>query len=234
MDDYYLSGYELKAPPKKIRMHGKFKKGGKKKYLSNKEIEEIKKLYPNYFNWQLAIKFNVHESTILSIKKKYNLQKSEKIMQYTRYKKGVFPWNKDKKGIYSLKNSGQFKKGHISANSKKDGDIIIRKHSRGEKYYYIRIKPGKWKLYHRYLYELKYGKISDGYIVIFKDKNTLNCNIDNLELISQKENMRRNTNRKKATQILRETWKKEKLRVIYGLPQQTKLKIKKLVNEKNK
>jgi site-specific recombinase XerD len=43
------------------------------------------------------------------------------------------------------------------------------------------------------VWETIYGKIPDGQIVVFKDGDRANFDIENLELITREENMRRNT-----------------------------------------
>ena len=44
----------------------------------------------------------------------------------------------------------------------------------------------------RYVFELEYGEIPKGFVVIHKDGNRDNDNIENLEAISRKENLIRN------------------------------------------
>ena len=46
-----------------------------------------------------------------------------------------------------------------------------------------------WVLKHRHIWESNYGKIPHGYIVIFLDGNKFNFDVDNLALISQRENV---------------------------------------------
>ena len=65
------------------------------------------------------------------------------------------------------------------------------------KYTYIKInnirKKGQrcfrenWKLKHRYIWEQTYGPIPKGYCILFLDGNTLNCDINNLYLVTKKE-----------------------------------------------
>ena len=74
---------------------GSFKKNGKQKYLSSNERTEIIKLYPDNFNYELAEKFDVSESAIYNIKRKYNLKKSKVIMNAARFKPKHKPFNKD-------------------------------------------------------------------------------------------------------------------------------------------
>ena len=62
-------------------------------------------------------------------------------------------------------------------------------------------------------------------IIAFKDGNQLNCELENLEMISRIENMKRNINRQKASESIKATWDIEKLRVKYLRPQQTRLNV---------
>jgi len=141
------------------------------------------------------------------------------------FEKGNIPHNKDKTGISTKKMQvHQYKKGNLPHNTKYDGYISLRFHNRDQKYYkYIRISLGVWKSYHNYIYEKDFGKIPKGSIIIFKDKDTLNLNINNLECITRAEHCIRNRNHKKAAKTLKETWNTEKLRNQYGLQPNTKL-----------
>lgn len=51
----------------------------------------------------------------------------------------------------------------------------------------------RWKSVHMILWEESSGAVPPGHIVVFRDKNTANIEIDNLDLITRAENMRRNT-----------------------------------------
>jgi len=142
--------------------------------------------------------------------------------KHGRFIKGHRPWNKGKKGINIGGKETQFKPGHLPHNTKQNGDISIRKDKSGRPYKYIRISKGKWELLHRYKWEKYNGKIPKGMLVVFKDGNSLNCNINNLELITRKENMQRNRNCEKARKTMQETWKRDRLRLKYGLEAKTK------------
>jgi hypothetical protein len=50
-------------------------------------------------------------------------------------------------------------------------------------------KKDNWVIKHRYLWEQAHGKIPEGYRVIFLDNNKLNCDLDNLELVSKIESI---------------------------------------------
>ena len=140
------------------------------------------------------------------------------------FSKGSVSWNKGSKGLHHSPNT-EFKKGHLPANTKYNGCLSLRKKETGEQYYYTRISQGNWELYNRYLWKQEYGSIPKGMLIIFKDKNTLNCVIENLEMISRVENLMRNRNRKKMAETLKATWYIEKLRIKYGRDQHTKLNV---------
>lgn len=129
----------------------------------------------------------------------------------TRIKKGNVPMNKGKKQkdymspeqIEKTK-ATRFKKGHLPHNSVgvKDGDISIRHDhpDRNERpYKYIRLSLGKWYPLHQHLWEDKNGKLPKGHCLWFRDGNTMNVKLINLELITRKENMRRNRASAKLT-----------------------------------
>lgn len=118
----------------------------------------------------------------------------------SRIKKGNVPINKGKKQEEYMSaetiertKTTRFQKGIIPHNTKdKDGVITIRQDKRGVPYKHIRITKGKWQEYHRYLWEQANGKIPPKHCVCFKDGNTLNVILDNLQLITMNENARRN------------------------------------------
>lgn len=120
-------------------------------------------------------------------------------------KKGNVSFNKGKKqteymsaqAIARTKKT-RFKKGNAPHNTKeKDGVITIRndrmKSGKLIQYKYIRLSLGVWYPYHQHKWEKKYGKIPASHCLWFKDGNSLNCKLSNLELITRAENMKRNT-----------------------------------------
>ena len=88
----------------------------------------------------------------------------------------------------------RFQKGSTPSNSLPVGAEVLRidKNKRG--YYMIKVaNEPKLKSKHIYLWETANGKLPKGYNVVFKDGNTLNCVIENLECISDAELMERNS-----------------------------------------
>jgi hypothetical protein len=114
-----------------------------------------------------------------------------------RIKKGNVPLNKGKamsKELYEKCKATMFKKGNVPGNAKKrNGIISIRMDKTGVQYKYIRISLGKWDLLHRVIWIKKYGAIPKGMCIVFKDSNSMNCRLNNLEIITRKELRLRNS-----------------------------------------
>lgn len=119
------------------------------------------------------------------------------------FKKGLTPHNKGKKWEdYMSEESierakkGQFKKGQLPHNTKPEG------YERFDKDGYTLVKTeGKFVLKHRKIWEEHYGKIPKGYIVVFKDNNRQNFDIENLECITNYEIRLRNRNPKDTLEV---------------------------------
>ncbi len=107
-------------------------------------------------------------------------------------KKGDIPPNKGRRqkewlSGESLKNvqKTHFKKGHEPHNTNYNGHERVTR----DGYIEIRIKKGKYVLKHRHIWEQQNGNIPDKHILSFKDGNPLNCQIENLEIKSMRNNM---------------------------------------------
>jgi hypothetical protein len=188
-----------------------------------KEIEQVAELYKKYPENVVAMVTGNTRAQIAA------LVNNRKILsgRSGKFQKGIIPWNKGKKGITSGGIHTQFKPGHLPHNTKNDGYESIRMDKRGVPYRYIR--DGRMQPKHRYIWQLLHGPVTAGHCVAFRDGNTLNCEPDNLMLISRAENAIRNINRKKASETLTILYRREKIRKLYGLPPITKLH-KRLVN----
>ena len=82
---------------------------------------------------------------------------------------------------------------------------------------------------HRWLWMQHNGEIPAGMCCVFKDKDTNNCVIENLMLITRKQNLFRNRNYIKASISLRKKYQRERVRICIGLPPISKL-AKRIVN----
>lgn len=163
------------------------------------KLKWFKKLYATTTNADLSFIFEISKSTILKAGKALGLEKAPEMFKSGQFKPGQEPANKGKTMSSEVREKVRhtwYKKGHKPKNTLYDGAIRQRKDSRtGITYKYIRLSEGNWELLHRHVWrqhnpdqELK----TEDYIR-FKDGNSLNCDIGNLELITRKENMNRNT-----------------------------------------
>lgn len=113
-----------------------------------------------------------------------------------RFKKGIVPWNSGKKMPDEIREKVKhtfYTKGHLPHNTRKDFDIATRKDKTGIPYRWIRISQANWMMLHRYIWQLHYGEIPKGKIIVFKDGNQDNLSIGNLMMIDRKQHMLRNS-----------------------------------------
>lgn len=184
----------------------------KKSYISRCEWttkcnEQLKRLYPHHSTVDVAKMMNrtlrsiYSQAYLLSLKKSKEYmdkcQKENGLMlqrsgKASRFSKGHVPANKGKSMDPELKKKishSFFKKGHIPQNKREIGSSRITKDG------YIEIKvedPSRWELLHRFMWKVWMGPIPKGYRIVFKDGNRQNCNIDNLDIISDEKNMMNN------------------------------------------
>lgn len=84
-----------------------------------------------------------------------------------------FKWANGLKSGYRFEVENLRKKQQLEETLRQDG------------YTYIKVND-EWYAKQRYVYEKYKGKIPEGYVIIFKDGNTQNCEIDNLMLADKK------------------------------------------------
>lgn len=112
-----------------------------------------------------------------------------------RFKKGQDPHNKGK-GISpetrEKVKATWFRKGHSPHTTLHDGAITVRRDCSGIYYKHIRLAKNKWVMLHRYLWKQAHGPIPKGMVIRFKDGNSLNCELDNLEMVTRAEHLARN------------------------------------------
>lgn len=110
------------------------------------------------------------------------------------FKKGQKIWNTDHAGFHPNTQKTQFKKGNKPHNY-----LPIGSESEREGYLYRKVsdhrKPSNknWKQVHIIVWEQHYGEVPETHRVAFKDGDSKNIIIDNLELIDTRELMSRNT-----------------------------------------
>lgn len=174
---------------------------------TSSEIDILIKEYPDCYTKQLAEKLNKSETSIYGKANTIGLKKSESFRKLelekqanrlrivgkkSRFTKGREPINKGKKlknDTYKKLQPTFFKKGSKPHNTKYDGHERISV----DGYIEVRVQERKYVLKHRLIYEQHYGPIPKGMIVTFRDRNPQNVVIENLELISRQEGMKRNS-----------------------------------------
>ena len=169
-----------------------------RKYWTPQEIEQLKKMYQTEHIDTITKHFNVTRSQIYNAANKYGFKRPDSYLfehvyditpnVETQFKKGHSSWNKGMKGLQIGGEATRFKKGMKPHNWRPDGSQRLDK----DGFTMIKIN-GKYVLKHRYIYEQEHGKIPKGHCVAFKDGNKSNIRIDNLELITFQENMKRNS-----------------------------------------
>jgi len=180
-------------------------------YAKREIARIIRDYYPNLPTRVLALATGLTEAQIYSRAQAMGVKKSpefreqllkaeaKKLMESGkahRFVKGQVPPNKGKKmppEVYEKVKPTMFSAGHKPHNTKHDGHISIRRDKNGRDYAHIRVREGVYKLLHRVIWEEHNGPIPDGYLVVFKNGDTMNCTLENLELITREENMKRNS-----------------------------------------
>lgn len=119
------------------------------------------------------------------------------------FKPGQIPFNKGKKltdfmSPEAIENSKmhRFKIGNIPKNALADGTEVTREYKKSGRIYTMIKVPGKTKLIHKsiYVWETHHKKkCPSQHNIVFKDGNTQNFEIKNLECLSNAELMSRNT-----------------------------------------
>lgn len=210
------------------------------------EIEYLRQIYPDHSNEYCAQFLHrskrscQHKAFELGISKTPEFAKQQR--EKNQFRKGHVPFNKGKKWEHFMSEEGQRKAsetffGGKPHNTPPPGYEVLRAAHRGKRYWWIKPADGRRMMpKHRWLWEQAYGSIPEGHNVQFKDGDTTNCVLDNLYLISRSEQMKENFNRipaenkavmwKKITKSRNETIKRDKLRMKWGMPQKTKLRLK--------
>lgn len=118
------------------------------------------------------------------------IKKGEHLSPATEWKKGHVPINKGTKGMFP--NAGgatRFKKGRRPHNYRPIGTEV--KNTDG--YWKVKVAdPNVWKMKHVLVWEQEHGPVPKDMMVTFLDGDHDRCTPDNLALISQEANIRRN------------------------------------------
>lgn len=144
-----------------------------REFVPGHSYREIAAAFTEKFGWEISI------SQVNSYIGNHHLNTG----RTGRFQKGQVPPNKGKKGVCAAGcEKTWFPKGNIPKNYRPIGSERISKDG------YIEVKvadPNKWKLKHRIVWEKVNGPIPKGYIIIFRDNDKTNTDIDNLLMIKR-------------------------------------------------
>ena len=125
------------------------------------------------------------------------LRRGDNVGAAFRFRKGQAPANKGlrRPGWHAGRmKETQFKKGHVGTRTRAIGDTRLV-----DGYVYRKISniPGvwtrNWKLEHFIVWEAVHGPVPHGYALVFKNGDRPDIRLENIELITRAENMRRNS-----------------------------------------
>lgn len=182
-----------------------------RRHWTDEEIQQLRDRYADEDTASIALDINCSVEKVYSKAAQLGLHKSEAYLaecltrcgqqraesgRATRFQKGLVPWNKGLKGMPSIgrMEQTQFKKGSKPGNWLPIGSYRFSKDG------YLQRKvtdtgypPKDWIAVHTLLWEEHNGCVPNGHCLCFKDGNKQNIVIENLELITRAERMRRNS-----------------------------------------
>jgi hypothetical protein len=166
-----------------------------RKYWTDREIARLRRLYPDSDNGVVGKALGRSWSAVQNMAVKLGLKKSEAFMRspVCRFQKGMVPWNLGKTG-YMGANVRSFRKGNMpqtwrpvgSERIDDDGILLVKVSD-------TRNKNRDWVPFHRLVWESWFGRVPNGRIVVFADRNQRNTDISNLLCVTRAENMLRNS-----------------------------------------
>jgi hypothetical protein len=181
----------------------------KRKFWTKEEIDYLTENYADKKNEDLSLILDRTKSSITGKSSPLGLKKSKAFWKrvgviyaaqckHTQFKKGNISFNKGKKREEFMTPEGmakvektQFKKGNRPHNAKGPDYESVRWEKKFP-YLYKKNKEGIMQAAHRLLWEKHNGKIPKDMIIIFKNKDTLDCRIENLMAITRSEHLERN------------------------------------------
>lgn len=121
------------------------------------------------------------------------LMRGSSVGQSGRFLPGLSPWNKGMKGLDIGGKATRFKKGRLPHTWKPIGSERVSEGYLQRKLTETGYPPRDWVCVHHIVWREAGRDIPQGHVLVFKDNNRRNFALDNLELISRRELMLRNT-----------------------------------------
>ena len=186
-----------------------------RKKWTKADIDLVKRLYPDTRTADIAKRLGVSVPSIYHLARKLGLKKSAEFHQTpasgrirpgdkrglgSRFCKGHVPANKGVKGWQAGGRSAEtrFKKVTVNGKAAKllqplGTERITKDGIRQRKIRMDGPPQRRWKAVHTILWEEHHGPVPDGHIVVFRNGDRSDIRLENLELITRAENMRRNS-----------------------------------------
>lgn len=178
----------------------------RRRFWTTAEVSRLESLYADTPMTQLQATFGRPKSAIYGKAKELGLKRSAEFLASehsgrlrqghesgvaTRFQKGNATWNKGKPFAAGGRSTEtQFASGRLPHNHVPIGTEVMATDG------YLKVKvaePNAWEWTHRRNWEAVHGPIPAGLLLVFKNGDHNNCTVDNLELITRGELMRRNT-----------------------------------------
>lgn len=177
------------------------------------DIAILKRLYPDTRTADVARQLGLPVSRVYSKARKIGLKKSDAYLSSseacrlrvgngvgaeTQFKPGHKTWNKGMKGLNLGGAETQFKPGNRSGEAVKRYKPIGTERLSKDGYLQRKVNDDmtfhkRWRCVHILIWEEANGPLPDGHAVVFKDGNKQHLALDNLELVTRVELMRRNS-----------------------------------------
>jgi hypothetical protein len=195
----------------------------KKHLWITSEIDMLKRDYPNTPTAKIAEAMGVKPYIVSGKAAKMGIKKSaaylaspaagrmrrDTIGASTRFKPGCTPWNKGVRGlIYPGTVATQFKPGHRGGRALARYQPIGTERVTIDGYLERKINDDmplqkRWRAVHIVMWEQVNGPLPSGHALVFRDGNKRNICLDNLELLTRAELMRRNSCHNHGPEIAR-------------------------------
>lgn len=180
----------------------------RRRFWTEHELQRLRELFPHHTSAHVAELLGRPLTSVndkayeLGLKKTAahlasgeagRLQRLDARAAATRFRPGHAPWNKGKKGLHIGHSETRFKPGRHPRNWVPVGherwcDGYLQRKVTDTGY-----PTRDWVPVHRLLWEAHNGPVPAGHVVVFRDRDRENIAIENLELVSRVELMRRNT-----------------------------------------
>lgn len=146
--------------------------------------------------WAKAADLGLHRSpAYLASEHACRLRRGDGAGAATRFKPGLTPWNKGTHFVAGGRAvETRFKPGNVSKRWDAERYQVGALSISTDGYIVIKLADGHWDQFHRWLWKEEHGAYPPkGMVLVFKDRDPLNCGLDNLELITRGQLVLRST-----------------------------------------